>query len=309
MNQLIRKRNNRSGFTIVELLTVMSIIVLLISLLVPSLNRVKIYALYVKQRNHFKSIDTALEMFNAEWEGYPDSDGFDYSGLRYCGAMKLCEAMVGQDLLGFHPESRFRQDGFNGLKAPEGKDLYPARRVPLPLPNVVEESERERKGLYISRDNANSYKMSDIFDPMAVQTTFGPDSPTLPVLCDVYGRALNRDTGKNIGMPILYYKADTTKQRHDSENPGNSIYNYTDNIDLINLDLPFQPGFTHPMASRGVAPIGDPPMPASPEIFYEITRNKKMPVPKPYREDSYILISAGFDGLYGTPDDVFDFEK
>ena len=30
---------------------------------------------------------------------------------------------------------------------------------------------------------------------------------------------------------------------------------------------------------------------------------------RPYRADSYILMSAGFDGLYGTKDDVFNFEK
>jgi hypothetical protein len=31
-------------------------------------------------------------------------------------------------------------------------------------------------------------------------------------------------------------------------------------------------------------------------------------LPRPYRRDSYILISAGYDGLYGTADDVLNFE-
>lgn len=305
MNRLKDKLNKRQGFTIVELLTIMSIIILLISLLVPSMNRIKRYALYVKQRNHFKSIGTALELFNAEWDGYPDSDGIDNTvpnGLPYCGAMKLCEAMVGQDLLGFHPESRFRQDGYNGLDPPRDKDLYPARRVPLPPPAVVEESERERKGLYLSRDNANAYRMGDLYSDT---TPFPPD---LPVLCDVYGNTLHRATGKSVGLPVLYYKADTTKQAHIFGNP-NNIYNHTDNIDLIDLGLPFQLGFTHPMASGGFAPIGEPPMAARPEIFYEITLNEQMSIPKPYKDNSYILISAGFDGMYGTPDDVFNFDK
>jgi len=30
---------------------------------------------------------------------------------------------------------------------------------------------------------------------------------------------------------------------------------------------------------------------------------------RPYRAGSYILISAGKDGLYGSPDDIFNFDK
>lgn len=50
----------------------------------------------------------------------------------------------------------------------------------------------------------------------------------------------------------------------------------------------------------------------NPVTFYEEIRNKKIEIPRPYRADSYILISAGFDGKYGPPpdgktDDVFNF--
>jgi len=31
--------------------------------------------------------------------------------------------------------------------------------------------------------------------------------------------------------------------------------------------------------------------------------------PRPYRSDSFILLSAGPDGLYGTGDDVFNFDE
>ena len=31
-------------------------------------------------------------------------------------------------------------------------------------------------------------------------------------------------------------------------------------------------------------------------------------MPRPYRADSYILISAGYDGLYGTRDDICNFD-
>jgi hypothetical protein len=29
---------------------------------------------------------------------------------------------------------------------------------------------------------------------------------------------------------------------------------------------------------------------------------------QPYRSDTYILLSAGYDGEYGTVDDIFNFE-
>ena len=45
--------------------------------------------------------------------------------------------------------------------------------------------------------------------------------------------------------------------------------------------------------------------------FYEETWNEKVEIStgRPYRMDSYILMSAGFDGLYGTRDDIFNFEE
>ena len=64
-------------------------------------------------------------------------------------------------------------------------------------------------------------------------------------------------------------------------------------------------GFVHPMASAGTDPDGNP---ADWTKFYKNTRDEKVSViPRPKMVDSYILISAGYDGLYGTRDDVFNF--
>ncbi|MBA7682961.1 hypothetical protein ES703_91317 [subsurface metagenome] len=308
MKRLAKKLNYRRAFTIVELLTVMSIIMLLISLLVPSLNRVRRYALRVNQRHQFRSLDVALELFYSEWESYPDSGQFDQLGLNYCGAMKLCEAMVGQDLLGFHPDSRFRQDGFNlTLDQP---DLYPARRIPTPLQPVIIDSQRERHGLYLNLENANAYRMGDIYDEGEVESIFGRETPTLPVLCDVYPTTMHRETGRNVGMPILYYLANASNLLHEystvPEEIAQNIYDYRDNIDLINLGLPWDAAHTHPMAESGLTPDGKT---AAPALFYENTRNRDFVIDRPHNAESYILMSAGFDGLYGTVDDVFNFDR
>ena len=69
MKPVIKQTSQKKAFTIVELLTVMSVIIILIGILVPAMNRVRRYAREVKQRAQFHSIDVAMEFFNAEWDG------------------------------------------------------------------------------------------------------------------------------------------------------------------------------------------------------------------------------------------------
>ena len=43
--------------------------------------------------------------------------------------------------------------------------------------------------------------------------------------------------------------------------------------------------------------------------FYLNTKNEKVTTAsRPYRADTFILISAGYDGEYGTPDDICNYE-
>jgi len=298
MKPITKQSDKKTAFTIIELLTVMSIIIILIGLLVPSLNMVKRYAKEVRQKAQFHSIDSAIELFssNSGWDGYPPSDALDEATQNYCGAMKLCEAMVGQDLMGFHPNSRFRADcttdGTYRLydNPPGGPALDPNTADNLKV----------RKGPYLQTDSANAYRLGQLYG--AGNT--GPFDKDLFVLCDVYNRVKNRDTGKGVGMPILYYKANTLNTIHDPNgtfpiigDDKGYIYNYTDNDELVALPPPWDTTLTHPLS------VG--------AKFYEITKDKRISIKtgRPYRPDSYILISAGFDGMYGTDDDVFNFEK
>jgi len=283
---IAKQPNKEAAFTIVELLTVMSIIIILMGLLAPAMNRVRIFARRVSQINQFHSIDVAMELFRAEFDGYPDSGPQDATGAPYCGAMKLAEAMVGQDLLGFHPDSRFLADGTDG----SGNPLYYYPGPPPP------DNLKARKEHYLPLENANAYKLKDVYPNPA---SFEPERF---VLCDVYSRVMNINTGKRIGMPVLYYKAHTSLTTHDLANENNvqNIYKYNDNHALVGLGKPWNPpptGSHHTLFS-------------DPKKFYTSTWNEKIStITRPYRVDSYILISAGFDGEYGTPDDVFNFEE
>lgn len=276
MKPLTRKTNGKAGFTIIELLTVMSVIIILIGLLVPALNMVKRFARKVTQKNQFHAIGVGLETFNAEWDGYPPSEPLDGNGNPYCGAMKLCEAMLGQDMLGFHPDAAFFW----------GDPIYPDST-----------NDRSARRKYIKLEQANAYRLGDLY-----QGT-GAFDPAIRVLCDVYPNVTHPTTGRSTGMPILYYRADLSGTRHPhSENPGSSIddpdniYHYQDNDDLVQLGMPWQPGLDHPMAFA--------------QVFYDkIWNDQLLPNYRPYNEDTYILLSAGFDGEYGTDDDVFDFRR
>ncbi len=288
--------NKKAAFTIVELLTVMSIIIILIGLLVPALNMVKQYAKRVKQKAQFHSIDVAMELFNNQWDGYPNSDALDETNTDYCGALKLCEAMVGQDLMGFHPNSHFRSDCTDGGTPPV--DLYATPTNGFD-PAVTDPENLKVRKMYLQLENVHAYRLWNIYG----SGNTGPFEEDLFALCDVYNQVRNIETGKKIGMPILYYKANTSNTKHDPNGPlpvvgddKDFIYNYLDNDELVKLPLPWAPTTQHPMF-------------LDPKIFYEMTRDKKISIDsgRPNRADSYILISAGPDGEYGTSDDIFNF--
>jgi len=296
MKSNVKQSNRKAAFTIVELLTVMSIIVILIGLLVPALNKVKQYAYEVKQKAQFHSIDAAIELFNSQFDDYPPSSALDPDGVPYCGAMKLCEAMMGRDLMGFHPDSTFRRSGLSSL----GTQLYPPQNSPL-----YQNSLSARKGPFLPLENANAYQLRDLYENLDV---FDPGDSF--VLCDVFRRVTHRQTGQKVGMPILYYKANTANTLHDVSNPDNSqnIYNFRDNNQLVMLGKPFDTGSTstpHRLWQETGQPDGY-------RFYMNITNDKMLATTtaavRPYREDTYILISAGYDGEYGTPDDICNFE-
>ena len=292
MKPVAKQTRRRKAFTIVELLTVMSIIVILIGLLVPALNKVKQYATNVKQKAQFHSIETAVELFDSQFGGYPDST-FSAPGvtgpLDYCGAEKLSEAMMGRDLMGFHPDSIFRSDRTNGLTLA----LY----TPMTL--------AARPGAFLPLENANAVPLGQLYQNPA------PFDPCDFVLCDVYNRVTNRLTGKKVGMPVLYYKANTSRQSHDLQNPNNpdNIYDWKDSAELLRLGMPFDSASRpHRLLSFPGDATGAPAEPEGKRFYWNIRNERVSAISRPYRADSYILISAGWDGEYGTADDICNFD-
>jgi type II secretory pathway pseudopilin PulG len=299
MKPTMKQARKRKAFTIVELLTVMSIIVILIGLMVPALNKVRRYARDVQQKAQFNAINAAVELFSNEFDGYPPSTALDGNGQPYCGSMKLCEALMGQDLLGFHSNSVFRRDG---MDATATQSLYPPN-INAMTPALRENNLKARKGPFLQVENANAWRMQDIYG-----TNVGTFLGTTFVLCDVYARPM-KNGGQKTGMPLLYYKADTANSYHDpniagsmsATNSQGNIYNYYDNQTLIQLGKPWQ--------AAGASGVSATHQLADPPRFYKNTRSEQVRTTmRPFRSDTFILISAGWDGEYGTADDICNFE-
>jgi type II secretory pathway pseudopilin PulG len=281
-------RSEDRGFTLTEIILLIFLLSLFFIFLMiraePNPRRLRAYI--IKQKAQFRSIDCALELFKSEFDSYPPSDALDEDGRPYCGAMKLSEAMMGWDLIGFHPDSIFNSAGTDS----NGTLLYPDPN------NLSKEAYSKnlnvRKGPCLPRENANAHRLKDLY------RNVGPFDPNNYILCDVFERVKIHGKRKKIGMPILYYKADTSKTAHDVNDPDNpeNVYDYRDNQALLALGVPGKPGQKHPLYE-------------DPKIFYEITRNDRIASPsKPFRADTYILLSAGHDGLYGTEDDIANFD-
>jgi type II secretory pathway pseudopilin PulG len=327
----MKSKSNKTGFTIVELLTVMSIIIILMGVLVPALAKVRRFAKVVVQKGQFHEISKGLELYrNDHGDIYPDSGAIDTDPagpFGYCGAMKMCEALIGQDGMGFHPSARFYASGI-GTDPTTGldTDIYPfdlcASTDPASYSGATADpflkANIQERVKYIDAENVKMSKLQKLYnwpvtggvsfyDVVAFQASTDTTPYAFPnaVICDVFQRATSICNGAKTGMPVLYYKADPSKMVHDVNTvpvvgtPNPNIYNFDDNYAITSLGCPWEGGATK---------TTDHPMFTDPRIFLkEITNTRITTTPRPHNEDGYILMSAGWDGLYGTRDDVFNF--
>ena len=291
-------KRKKTGFTSIELLTVLAIIALLVGLLLPALTVVRNTAREAKQKAQFTTIDLGLTAFKNDFGDYPPSDAFSHNTGQndYCGAQKLTEALLGQDLLGFHPGSSWSA-------------IDPCYPPNPPVANL-----NQRKGPYLEVTTANAFRLGEPEGLFANPTPLNPDRF---VICDVFGRKSMFVGGKpvKVGTPVLYYRANTLSKTIEplprGAPPEGRIYNVLDNYELIHLGRPIDRK-QHPLDG----PPDTLPSPWDSERpyknFYRYIRDTKfLSVGKqwPYRAESYILISAGVDGFYGTPDDICNFGR
>jgi type II secretory pathway pseudopilin PulG len=317
----LMKKNK--AFTIVELLTSITIIALLIGILLPSITMVRRMAKETAQKAQFATMDMVIEAFKQDYGEYPESDWMEPAPMSrpYCGAQKLTEALLGWDLQGFHPKTAWRRDGYdNRTDLPVNSWSYDPLRQRV-RPDGQYYTLFERKGPYLDVAKTSVFRLgnsagqNDGLYNLTGNTNFDASLPNY-VICDVFGvkkiTIVKQPSGETVvttaGSPILYYRAKTSSKMFTyNANPNvaeTMIYNYYDNYALLKLGV-LPSGKTHQLM---IPPTGtyffSPGYKIIDEKIYSASGGTQL---WPHRPDTYILISAGADHSFGTEDDIFNF--
>ncbi len=284
------KTQNYGGFTLVEILTVVFIIAILMGVLMPAMNMIRKKASDVQQKAQIASIEIGLNLYKNEscFGDYPQSRGLTPStGLAtYCGAQTIAEAMLGRDLLGVDPNTDYDPSS----------SLYQSGGTGYNLAN--------RKGPYLDRTHINVFKASDVYN------SYSPLEDEY-MISDVYNvkKVTHGNRTYKVGTPVLYYKANVSKTTIDSNNLLDSVYDSQDNEELIKLGSVVKSTNYHYFDHDSAHYAELEPSVDGRKTFYNYIKDPMLTTTnRPVRPDSFLLISAGNDGLYGTSDDICNFE-
>jgi type II secretory pathway pseudopilin PulG len=330
---VMRVGRSQGAFTLIELLTVVAIIMLLIGILVPSLQRARLQAKNTSTLATLKALGDGLELFRGDNEAelrgsnYPASaaadDPTEDGDFNIFGAQWLVRYLLGKDLNGYvSPRTAPAELVAKRTTNPENwqKDWY------SDVPTADNQyAPLERVGPYVDPSRLKISAPGDL-DGAPTPGFAGIDEKCLEqlVILDIFG------------YPILYYAANAAvAQRpyaplatYDGTQPG--IYNFTDNVLFTgrckgtSCDVP--PWDLAAVGGAGIHEIEDfgthtndiptrdtIDTPDNQKTFpyyildkdaFESTKRRTV---MPHRRDSFILISAGADGRYGTNDDVTNF--
>jgi type II secretory pathway pseudopilin PulG len=310
------------GFSLVELLTVVGIIALLISILVPSLAGARRAAKVAATRSTFNVLETSIETFKLDQVvggAYPESAAIatptPYTGgpatISPTGAALLVWALAGADYIG---TPGFRDLNGNGTWRDDMAALYSI---------VNNQAAYPRSGPFVSLEKlhvARQYAPGQFeIEKHAVK------GMTSPCFLDAFE------------YPILYYRANPAGARVAQKSYANAVdattagmYYLEDNVAITGYTnalwgtasspttagLNLGRGISHPFGffSDSIAASGDLTT-KNQQIVTQTGMGRLIAdrnvttaaILRPQRSDSYLLLSPGPDGLYGTADDVGNF--
>lgn len=334
---LVRKGGARpSGFTLIEMLTVVAIIALLISIMLPSLAKARDQARRAKVLALLDSIGKALEMFNNDFHHYPDSrvrrDPIDWGGWhdfpdkQLSGAHWLARALYGHDAAGVDARGYVMMDASS--EGPGLPNTLAAK--PLDLANLTEGGPyADRKGVYMEGELLAGDADRELFPGTPPINTAGTGSfqfrPT--------GRPVLREDA--YGSPVLYYRANPTGRQSfcchggigtvNAQPIGPGVYNHYDNCfiagDYENADGTGGKGdWGWDFSGRGefqhLGCLGT----MAPQTFNRETHTfayylhdraawRTVNAIRPVRHDAFVLTTAGKDQVFGTGDDITNFDS
>jgi prepilin-type N-terminal cleavage/methylation domain-containing protein len=319
------------GFTLIELLVVVAIISMLVGLLSVGLRKTKIISSNLRQKSVFHAMEIGLAMFSKDFDGYPESGVLPNrtSANQVCGAQHLLEALIGRDEEGVEPRTNWY--------APDATlFMPPSPSNPLTIADygyydiANPRSKDRRKGPYGEFKHIEVHTVYDLWQGQNgssfIYDSQGAAAPSrqAPLFTDVFRKykiALPGGGTARVGTPILYFKANRSPARQfrldntarlEVSNPGPEdmkswTYNFQDNQPVV--DLPSLADTSISDAGHYVDPKDSSKR--KPQVFYEqitLRSDPSRPFFKPFNADTFLLISAGWDGIYGNEDDVTNFE-
>ena len=259
-------RHNRAprGFTLIEMLVVMGIILLIISILLPTLNRASREASRARIAADFQVISQALDAYKADFGDYP-RPGLLPNGNPVGGAQILCWALIGPGDAG---------DGFGNPLGTDGQ-AGPGFRVRGTQGTVY--------GPYLALDR---FKYGILDNNGNIQTNSATDD-TQNVIADRYNH------------PILYFVAN--KAAVDSSPNGyTGTWNYNTGVTHPHWNFMDNQGFLNNgnLITNSSTPMDPPATTRFDWMLGDINadgtiNNGEIPVTTPY-----ILWSAGPDGKF-----------
>ena len=322
----------RPGLTLVELMTVIAIIMLLIGILIPALSSARIQAKKSSTAGLIKAIESGCEMFRGDFKQYPQSRGpnpFESgSDFLLMGAQWLGLQLVGPDMRGIvnWKDVRNDSDGDQDIDQDDWHNWY----------DIETAGEYTRLGPYASVDASAVQSLitypnvrSDITgwpDELADGTSNWPND-RIPFFIDgfsnpvLYYRATPKvDAPFTTGTPgsdFVVGRYDQADNGYITGSPGDVGRYPTGQMDGWDLaGAGYTTVFAHDLGEFGY--VEDQltfPEPKTFAAFFcdgnifdntaDSSGNGRL---SPYKPDSFVLISAGEDGTYGTTDDLTNFK-